>query len=368
MSTVPTMQRTVDDQFVQTWYEIREQAVDNILDATVFWLALREHGCLVPQTGGEYITRTVHYGTKQGQNISKGATLKQSIAKRETMAWWDWAYSAIDINRTLIDDQKNAGPSKIKDYVQNRIMHAREDIVQKMEDDIFGWGGAIADQMQGIFDIVQVADTDTDTTNWYGLPTFNFGTPIKWAPQNLGQTVAASGVVTGAAATSFGNISRADNTWWRNPAPKAGANPEINLRSDMNTFFNTISDNIAPPNFIICDQDLYEYYEEEAVDKIQVVRTSFNAAAADLGFETLTFKGKPMTWSGKLANTDKMFFLNLDYIELVYDPNYWFDMTEWFTTPSQLERVAYIISAQQLIDSQPRRHGMIDYNAYTNVL
>ena len=60
-----------------------------------------------------------------------------------------------------------------------------------------------------------------------------------------------------------------------------------------------------------------------------------------------------------------MMFLNLDYIELVYDPEYFFDMTEWYTTPNQLDRVAYILSAMQLIDTQPRRHGLLDYNANT---
>jgi hypothetical protein len=228
-------------------------------------------------------------------------------------------------------------------------MHAREDYVQKLENDLFAWAAYNADQMNGIFDIVNV--DDGDTAGYAGMPSHTTG------------ALAAAPAVDDYASVYFGNILRS-NTWWQ-PNNKAGSNPEINLRTDMNTFFNTISDNIAPPNFIICDQDLFEYYEEEVADKIQVVRTSFNAAAADLGFETLTFKGKPMTWSGKLADTDKALFLNLDYVELVYDPGYWFDMTEWFTTPSQLERVCYLISAMQLIDSQPRRHGLLDYNTTT---
>ena len=96
--TLPSYTRTIDDDFVTTWYEIRADAIDNILDATVLWLALREHNSLTPQTGGEYITRTIHYGTKNSQNISKGSTLQQNIAKRETMAMWDWSYVAIDVN------------------------------------------------------------------------------------------------------------------------------------------------------------------------------------------------------------------------------------------------------------------------------
>lgn len=351
MSTLPVMTRTIDDAFVETWYEIRETAIDNVLDATVFWLALREHGCLTPQTGGEYITRTIKYGQKSGQNITKGQTLQQSIAKRETMAWWDWAYSGIDINRSMLDDQKNSGPNKIKDYVSKRITGANDDLVQKLEDDLFAWAAAASGQMNGLLDIVGLVDA-AHTSNADGMPNLNFTPAAAATNYNAG---------------TFGRISRADNEWWRNTqVDSVVANPEINLKSDMNHFFNKISANIAPPNFIICDQDLYEYYEEEVMDRVQIVRTSFNNTAADLGFETTTFKGKPMTWTGKLDGTDKMFFLNLDFIELVYDPDYFFMMTEWMYTASQLERVAYIISAMQLIDTQPRRHGVLDYNTTTN--
>jgi hypothetical protein len=327
---------------VETWYEIREEAIDNILDATIMWLALREYGSLTPQAGGEIITRTIKYGTKNKQNISKGKTLQRSVAKRETMAWHDWKYIAIDVNRTLLDDQKNHGPSKIKDYVTKRIMGAHEDIIQDCESDLFSWQASDADgdQINGIWDLIPI-DVDTVT----GLPAGN-GT------STIGQTR-----TTG----SFGNQSRT-NTWWQSKQ-LAGSNPELNLRNNMTTLYNDISDNVKAPNFIICDQDLYEYYEDEVMDRQQVVRTGFTTLAADLGFEAITFKGKPMSWTSQLDATDKLLMLDMDDIELVYDPDYFFDMTEWFTTPDQLERVAYIISAMQLILSQPRRHGMLDYNA-----
>lgn len=357
--TVPTLTRDIDDYFVETWYEIRAEAIDNVLDATVMWLALREHGSLTPQTGGEFITRTIKYGEKSGQNISKGKTLKQSVAQRETMALWDWAYCGIDVNRTLIDDQKNSGPSKIKDYVSKRILGANDDLTQKMEDDLFAWNTAAVDQMNGLLDFIRFDDM-AHSTNADAMPNLDI-TPIA-NPQGA---AGANDLNTG----TFGNINRGTYSWWRNKAWDGATeptNPEVNLKSDMNHFYNLIGDNIAPPNFIISDQDLYEYYEEDVMEKVQIVRTSFNRTAADLGFETTTFKGKPMSWTSKLSGTSKMMFLNLDFIEVVYDPDYFFMMTEWMYTANQLERVAYIVSAMQLIDSQPRRHGCLDYSTTTN--
>ena len=55
--------------------------------------------------------------------------------------------------------------------------------------------------------------------------------------------------------------------------------------------------------------------------------------------------------------------LNMNYIELVFDPNLWFEMTGWKSNANQLEQVAYIVSAQQLITTQPRRHG---YGVFTS--
>ncbi len=352
--SLPAHIAKIDDDFLSTWGEVRAEAIDQVLDATVLWLALREHNCLTPQVGGRFIERTVKYGTKSSQNIAKGSTLQQNTVKRETAALFNWSYVAIDINRSLIEDQVNSGPHKIKDYITTRLDGAREDLVQDMEENLFCWADAFDDQMNGLFDLVPVVDGDT--AGLAGLP--------KTGAFSKGQADANAPEL---ASATFGNLSRATYSWWRPKNQAGGTTPEVTLRDDMNTFFNTISANVTPPNFIICDQDLYEYYQEEAMDKLQVVRSAFNTTAADLGFESTTFRGKPMTWSGMLDATDKMFFLNLDYIELVYDPNYFFDMTEWFTTPSQLERVAYIVSAMQLIDSQPRRHGLLDYNSTTNV-
>ncbi len=348
--SLSTFTKLIDDDFVNTWYEIREEAIDNILDATVMYLAFREFNSLTSQVGSDMITRTISYGEKKKQNITKGSTLQQNVVERETMAWWNWAYTAIDINRALLDDQKNAGKFRIKSYIATRLEGARNDSIQGLEDDLFRWQAFAANQMNGLWDIVPPA-TAIGTGADYG------GT---WDPAGL----AVSPIYT--SGTTQGNIDRSSNAYFR-PHYKNGTDPSsVNLLADMRTFWNTISANLLPPNFMVADQDLYEYYEDEVSDKQQIVRSAFTRMATDLGFEVLTFKGAPLTWTGGLSGSDKMLFLNMDFIELVYDPNYWFDMTEWFTTPSQLERVSYIVSAMQLIDTQPRRHGLLDYNAATD--
>jgi hypothetical protein len=351
--TLPSLTRTIDDNFVNTWYEIREEVIDNILDATVLWAALKFHGCLTPQVGGEFVTRTIGYGEKGTQRIDKGTVLTQSEPDLDTMGIWNWRYFVVDINRSTIDDAKNAGTFRIKSYLARRLEAARNAIVQDLETYVHQWGKYYPTPYQpnGLYDV---------------------------CPNNT----AESAVDTGSASdsqqvgTSNGGISRANgNEWWTNWAAFNGATEDVvdrevatnapysvNLLPDMRHFFNLINANQEPPNFILCDQAIYESYEDEVSDRQQVVRTAFDKVAADLGFETITFKGATMTYSGKLASTKHLFMLNTNYIEFVYDPNLWFDMTDWKDTANQLERVSYIVCMTPgLLTTSPRRHGVMEY-------
>ena len=360
--TLPTLTRTLDDDFTNTWYEIRDDVIDNILGATVFWAALKYHGCLTPQVGGEYVTRTVSYGEKSTQRIKKGSVLTQSTPDLDTMGIWNWRYFVVDINRSTIDDAKNAGKFRIKSYLARRIEAARNAIVQDIETYLHQWGAYYAAPVQpnGLYDICPNYTAEDVDGNTAGDPWNGDGSNSN--SQQVG--------------TSNGGISRATgNEWWTNWAAFDGATEDlvdreaathasytVNLLPDMRHFYNLISANQESPNFIMSDQDLYEAYEDEVSDRQQIVRNGFTREAVDLGFEALTFKGATMTYSGKMANTLHMVMLNLNYVEYPYDPNLWFDMTDWKDTANQLERVAYIVCMTPgLLTTQPRRNGIMEY-------
>lgn len=351
--TLPSLTRSIDDDFVNTWYEIREEVIDNILNATVLWAALKYHNCLTPQVGGTFITRTVGYGQKSTQRIQRGSVLNQVVKDLDTMAIWNWRWFVVDINRSTIDDAINAGKFRIKSYLARRLEAARNAIVQDLDTYVHQWGKYYEPPYQpnGLYDI---------------------------CPNNTAESAVGTGSASDSqqSGTSNGGISRADgNEWWTNWSAFDGAtedvvdrevatNPSysVNLLPDMRHFFNLINANQEPPNFIISDQNLYEAYEDEIADRQQIVRTAFDRVAADLGFVTQTFKGATMTYSGKLSGTKHLFMLNMNHIEFVYDPNLWFDMTDWKDTANQLERVAYIVCMTPgLITDQPRRHGVMEY-------
>ena len=138
---------------------------------------------------------------------------------------------------------------------------------------------------------------------------------------------------------------------------------DTGLVPNLRTCYNKVNANQGqPPNLILMDQDIYEAYEDEVSDTLQIVRNSFTRIAGDLGFEAITYKGATMSYSSALASTKHIFLLNMNHIELPYDPDVWFSPTDWRTTTNQLESVMYIACMTPgLITAQPRRHGSMEY-------
>ncbi len=350
-ATLPTQTRTIDDDWTNTWYEIRAEVIDNVSSATILWLALKEHGCFVPQTGGEYVERTVGYGQKNTQRFSKGAVLDQSTVPADTAGLWNWRYFLVDANRSLVDDAKNAGKFKVKSYLARRIEMCRTALVEDSETYSMQWGAYYDGdaQFNGLYDIC----------------------PLYTAETAVGAGSASDSQASG---TSNGGINRS-NAWWRNWVAYNGGSEDkatyiagdtaepyaLNLTTDLRHLWNSVTANQEAPNFILTSQGMYEAYEDEASDKQQIVQSSFTKKAIDLGFDAFTFKGATMSWTGKQSE-NHLHMLNMNYIEFPYNPNAWFDMTDWMTTPNQLERVSYIICMTPgLITTQPRRHGALEY-------
>lgn len=340
---VPSITRVIDDSFTHTWYEIKAEATDNILDANVITAALRERGCFKTQTGGQFITDTISYGEKTASDTSKGSVLSSGEDDIETMARWEWKYAEAHVQRSLQDDQVNQGPAMIKKLVATKIKAMREAMNTKIESDLTaaiytsGTAAEIIDLRQAkrcnsLFNVVPGigSDASDDTYN--------------------------------AAGYKFGEITR-DNTWWQPKYVDPVEPANVNLLANMKTLYNTIGNNQEFPNLILTNQTLFEIYEDFALDAVQLVRGTTGSHLVDLGFEVLMFKGKPLVWTnaGSFA-TNKVLMLNTNYLRVNYDPSLWFEMTGWKDIPLQAERIAHIFIAWQLTSDQLRRHGVLgDY-------
>lgn len=353
MATLPELTRRMDDDYTNTWVDIKAAAVDNILGATILTLALKEWGCFKSRAGGTYGWEdTIGYGEKSTQRFQEGSTLTQAPEELDTAAVADWRYFCVDINRSLIDDAKNQGKYQIKSYLSRRIEAARNAIVQDLETYLMQWGNyyAAPKQIRGIYDVAAPYSAISTSGDGASSDAYNSG-------------------------TSNGGIDRSANTFWRNwvqydDATQANANLiagptnepfAVNLVGDMDHMYNCISANMEAPNFILTNQNIYEAYIADATDRIQIVRTAFNRTAVDMGFDAATYRGATMSYTTKMSRND-LLFLNMNHIEMNYHPDVWFEMTGWKESPKQFERVAFIVCMSPgLCTAQPRRHGVATY-------
>jgi len=339
-TTLPTYTRTLDDAFVSTWYEIREDAIDNILNATPVWNVLFNSGAFTEQVGGEIITRTIAYGEIAPEQVKKGHVMTPSEPKLDTLAHWDWRYIASNIQRSTFTDQKNNGPSKIKDYVGRRITAARDGLEQQYETDI--WAAFVSaeggDGISSLNDMIPLVTNRTSGT--YG----KIARPSSYTDNTLGVDIPDGG-----------------NEWW-GPSYYEGvwATVDVDLLTDMKKLYNGIHLNQDAPNLIIMDQTMFEYYEDFAIDISQIIKDE-TTRLADMGFEVLRFKGKPVIYSSNITDKNAL-FLNTDWIEVVYDPQLWFDMTDWKPQAFEFDRAAQIVCAANMISTQLRRHGRLEYS------
>lgn len=338
-TTLPTLTRTMDNAFTHTWMTIQKEATDNILAATVIWALLANAGCMTSKVGGKYIERTIRYGQATATAIADGDSLPQEDVELETAALWTWRYIAAVVTRSFFDDQQNQGPDMIKSLVGTKLEAARDALEQKFESNMFNTfvSGETGAEFQGLNDMVPtVANRSTGT---YG----GINRPLTYSAEANGVESPATG-----------------NTWW-GPKYLQGtlANIEDDLIDDMKKLFNSITANQSSPNVIISSQNICELYETFALDAVQIIKDD-GAYLADLGFQVLRFKGKPMIWTPSIT-ANHMLMLNTNFIEVVYDPTAWFNMTDWKPIPLEPKRIAHIICTANMISTQLRRHGRLQY-------
>ena len=332
-NVLPEFRKDIDDAFTHTWWEMRQKAVDNILDANVVSAALKDAGCFKPQTGGLFIQRNIRYGKKQAIDAAKGDTLPTGETQLETAALWTWRYFTVHVQRSLQDDQKNSGPAKIKDLVKDKLQAARDALNEHLE-------------------AALLAPVDYTNGGKEGRS--------EKSPYSLQNILDVAHQGQGVGQYTFGGIDR-NNSWWRVKSESATDPAMLNLIPQMNKLFNNITKGSSErPDLIIMDQMLFQTYQELVEADIQRVAET-NTHLADLGYDVLRFRGARVVWTGHASFPQgKAFMLYTPSIEIVYDPNLWFSMTQWVQLPNQLDRIARIVSATTgTICTQLRRQGVL---------
>jgi hypothetical protein len=346
--TLPQLQTMLDTKFTETWYEIKSDAQDNIMNATPIWAYLMDAGCLKEQRGGTNYEETIEFAFQAAEDVNPGHVFSGGSPELKTAAFWPVKMIGQNIQRSLDDDRANSGQFKIKSYIDNKMTSAKKGLTTKFEN------------------VCLAAETTSEAyVSWASLndlvpavannTTGTYGKIARPTAYNYEDIVNGSDL----AATTGVKVPSAGNTWWGAKYLLGDNPPELNYEQNLTTLWNSIQNNQTNPDFILTTKKQLEIYENFCQDKSQLVINS-GSRLAQLGFTTFKFKGSDLTWSPQMpAKRTKI--LTTSVIKLMYDPGMWFDMTPWKPVPNMLDSFAQILCAGNMYSNEPRRHGELYY-------
>jgi len=319
MVAVRTLSEAVGNLYSSTWQKMRNDAIDNVFDNTALFFWLRDKGKFRSVTGSKRIEETLMYGSNSNVGwITKGQAVPLNDYERLTTASFDWKYIYGSLIRFGIEEQQNSGKFQIIDLVKNKLENTKLSIQDNLEDRLFS-DESSDDQLEGLQHLIQDDPTATDLV---------------------------------------GGIDQNTHNWWRNKyKDMTGLSWASNGATEMRTMMNDCSQNRGSdmPDIIVSGQTPFEHYEDSILEHYRVS----NNKLGDKGFHNITFKGIPMIWSQACSN-QRMYMLNTNYINLVYDPKMWFTMTPWKEIADQPnDSAAQIMSACTLTTNRRRTQGVL---------
>jgi hypothetical protein len=321
---VNSFTQALDDLYTTTWQKRLPGVFDNIFTAAPFWFWLKDKGKLKPVRGGRFLETNLEYAQNTTvQWISRGGTVAMNDFKFLTVAQYQWRYLVANILRFGIDEQQNSGDARIIDWVNAKLNNTEEALISTLETTLAAAIGstAVPPQIDGLQFLVP------DFAN------------------------------VASASYNAGGIDPSVYTWWQNQAiDMTGLSFAVNGIAKMRHLLNLCMNNrrMDAPDIILSDMTSYEYYEDAVLPMLRIN----NNRLADAGFENQTFKRIPMVWSP--AITGRMYFLNTNFLEFVYDPAYFFDMTEWKSIPNQVnDRAAQVELACSFMTNRRRVLGVL---------
>lgn len=317
----------VDNLITTTWYDVRNQLFADIWQITPFLDLLNSKGKIKSRMPvGRYFELPIGYAiADQNQKwFGRGDTFSES----EKELWTTLQYQRRNLGDNIVrywdDEMKNKGNAQILNYANELI----ENHKMTMQDTL---GNAIWDS-QG-----QLA--------------------VNALPSLISKTPTVGTV---------GGIDRTVNPYVRNQVYNFGTSDTLaagNLIPRMRTMYNECSKKKGKgrqtPDCILTTQEVYEAYEDEALELGQIQMASNKGTArADLGFGGLSFKGAEMYWDPNCP-AGEMYFLNSDTIEFAYDPDAYMDMTPWKHKHNGLDRYAQVVTVCNLLFNNFSKNGVM---------
>lgn len=151
------------------------------------------------------------------------------------------------------------------------------------------------------------------------------------------------------ASNTIGDIDQSSYSWWR---PYLNSSSVALSLAVMRRAYNSASSGNDHPDGIFTTMAVFEAYENLIDDNARFL----DPKMADAGFQSLMFKGAPITFDTYCPSGD-MYFLNSKYITLAKLSDVWFKASEWLLPTNADVMYKHIRLYGNLVFSNLARQG-----------
>ncbi len=256
------------------------EVADNVSTHNSLYRYLKDKNKIDMLDGGYEIVRPLDFQNNATyQRYAGYDTLNVNASNVLTSAKYDWVQAAVHVTASGDELRKNSGKEQLINLMKARVKNAMRTAANNMSIDLFS-SGSLTNQMGGLGAII--TSDGTGTVGGINSSTYTF-----WANQFRDMT---------------GN-----NTWSKST-----------IKGDMNAIWLTCVRGTDTPKLIISTNDFYAAYWESLQDLTRYNDPTGNAKA-NAGFVALKYMDADVVFdsnSNFSATGEKMYFLNLDYLEL----------------------------------------------------
>jgi hypothetical protein len=313
--------RTYDALLTTTLANYRKQLIDNIFDVYPFlsWLngklgrAMR--GSTVKRTinGGESIVEHLLY--EQNSTVDSYSGYEQlDVTPQEgmTIARYNWKQYSGSITISGLEERSNNGEAAMINLLRAKTTQTEMSLRDRMSRNAFGDG------------------TGNGSKDMLGLAAL----------------VSTTATVGGLAPGTF--------AWWQSDVTTGAGSFAATGLAKMRTTFNNISFGNDKPDFLVTDQNVFEYYEAA----LQPQERYSNTTAANSGFLNLTFKNVPMLFD-RDCTAGYLYMLNSRYMSFVVHGEADFSTGPFIKPENQDAKTANILWQGNLTTNNRRKLGVI---------
>lgn len=319
---------TYDTLSTTTLQLIRKRMADAIFKANPTSAYFLAKGRVNVESGGKWIEVPVMYAKNGSVQAYRGyEKLNVNPSEELTMAKYSWRQAAVAISIAGIEELQNAGPSAIFDMLRTKIKVAQMSFEEWLDEKIHA-ASTTKDLLRDILGLDEIIEAN-----------------------------ATQGIL--------GGINRATYTWWA-VQQKGNDTTAIDLTTSTSTLtnslinlYNNCSKGLATPDLIISPQEVFERYEKDNRQYLQVRDTNL----LDVGFMNLKFKRATWMWNENCRKTSAtagqhLYMINTDYMGMTIHSQRNFKMSQFVSPYDQDARVAQILWAGNMTCSNSRFQGV----------